>query len=238
MNFVLLIVMSGAGTGGATKATFREIGNTFRTYTYTDISAAFFENAAAIFLQQKDRMVFKVFDAEKEPQEQGFVEGSYDLIIAFFVIHATGDLERALKHIRKLLKPGGFLVVGEGQEGMNGVASSGFIFGTLPGWWFGADKGRTYSPHVSPKQWDELLKKTGFSGVDTATPPPFEDVLNVYHFVSQAVDDEVKYFREPLAATAWKAPPIKKLVIIGGKTSRSSALVKGPNRYHEERLCC
>jgi SAM-dependent methyltransferase len=220
-------LFEGAGTGGATKAIFREIGKTFRSYTYTDISAAFFEKAADIFPTQRDRMVFKTFDAEKEPEQQGFVEGTYDLIVAFFVIHATGDLERALKHIRKLLKPGGFLVVGEGQEGMNGVASSGFIFGTLPGWWFGADKGRTYSPHVSPKEWNELLKRTGFSGVDSATPAPFEDVLNVYHFVSQAVDEETNYFREPLAVTTWKAPPIRKLVVIGGETSRSSHLVEG-----------
>ena len=47
-------------------------------------------------------MVFKTFDAEKDPLEQYFVEGSYDLIVTF-VIHATGDLERALKNIRRLL---------------------------------------------------------------------------------------------------------------------------------------
>jgi SAM-dependent methyltransferase len=219
-------VIPGAGTGGATKAIFREIDRSFKSYTYTDISAAFFENAARNFSMHKDRMIFKTFDAEKDPVSQGFVEGTYDLVVAFFVIHATSDLERALRHIRRMLKPGGFLVVGEGQEGMNGVASSGFIFGTLPGWWLGTDTGRVVSPHVSPQEWNDLLKKTGFSGVDSCPRKEFEDVLNVFHFSSQAVDEEVEFFREPLSST-WQIPPMKKLVIVGGQTERSLHLVDG-----------
>lgn len=63
--------------------------------------------------------------------QQGYVEGTFDLVVAFFVIHATTDLQQTLHNIRRLLRPGGFMVVGEGQEGLNSVASSGFIFGTL-----------------------------------------------------------------------------------------------------------
>lgn len=218
--------MQGAGTGGATKAIFRDIDQSVKSYTYTDISAAFFGNAAGNFSMHKDRMVFKTFDSEKDPISQGFVEGTFDLIVAFFVIHATSDLERALRHIRRMLKPDGFLVVGEGQEGMNGVASSGFIFGTLPGWWLGTDTGRDVSPHVLPQEWNDLLKKTGFSGVDSCPRKEFEDVLNVFHFASQAVDEEVMFFREPLSST-WRAPPMKKLVIVGGPTERSLQLVNG-----------
>lgn len=222
----LTTYLIGAGTGGATKAIFREIDHSYRSYTYTDISAAFFENAASVFSHHRDRMVFKTFDAEKDPLSQGYTECTYDLIVCFFVIHATSDLERALRHIRKLLKPGGFLVVGEGQEGQNGVASSGFIFGTLPGWWLGTDTGRSLSPHISPQEWDELLRSTGFSGVDANPPKAFEDVLNVFHFVSQAVDNQVDFLRKPLSSsTTWRAPPIKKLVIVGGQTARSSHFV-------------
>ncbi|KAE8548385.1 hypothetical protein EYB25_008763 [Talaromyces marneffei] len=220
------ILEVGAGTGGATKAIFREIGSSFKSYTYTDISAGFFGNAAGIFSQHRDRMIFKTFNAENDPLDQGFVEGSYDLIVAFFVIHATSDLEKSLRHIRRLLKPGGFLVVGEGQEGMNGVASSGFIFGTLPGWWLGTDTGRELSPHVSPQGWVELLHKTGFGGVESHSPDSFEDVLNVFHFSAQAVDDEVSFLRNPLSTSSWKPTPIEKLVIVGGKTQRSARLVE------------
>ncbi|KAF4625319.1 hypothetical protein G7Y89_g12847 [Cudoniella acicularis] len=221
----------GAGTGGATKAIFREIGDSFLSYTYTDISAAFFENASGVFSQQKNKMVFKTLDVEKEPVEQDFTEGAYDLVIAFFVIHATSDLERSLRNMRKLLKPGGFLIVGEGSETGTGAATSGFIFGTLPGWWIGTDKGRALSPLVSPKQWDNLLRTTGFSGADTAPPISVEDIFNVFPVVSQAVDDYVNFLREPLALgssleTAG-VPLIKKLILIGGETARSLHIIEG-----------
>ncbi|KAK8050314.1 lovastatin nonaketide synthase [Apiospora phragmitis] len=184
------IMEIGAGTGGATKAIFREVGQSFRSYTYTDISAAFFENASHIFPEQRDRMSFKTFDTEKPPQAQGFVEGAYDLVVAFFVIHATSDLARALRNVRRLLRPGGFLVVGKGQDGGDGVTGNGFIFGTLPGWWLGADRdGRVLSPLVSPDTWATLLSGTGFSAPDISVPVEWAHLLKAYHFVAQAVDD-------------------------------------------------
>ncbi|KUI60190.1 Polyketide synthase-nonribosomal peptide synthetase [Cytospora mali] len=232
------IFETGAGTGGATKAVFKEISDNFQSYTFTDVSAAFFENASNIFAQYNDRMVLKTFNAEVDPVIQGFVEGSYDLVIAFFVIHATRDLGQALKNIRKLLKPGGFLVVGEALEGMNGVASSGFVFGTLPGWWHGVDNGRVLSPLVSAQEWDKLLRENGFSGVDSHPKAEFEDILNFYHFATQAVNDEVRFFREPLSTgiSSWSPPPMEKLVLIGGETSLTKYLAQGLNSIFSERF--
>lgn len=173
-------------------------------------------------------MIFKTLDAEKDPIEQGFREGAYDLIVAFFVIHATSDLAQCLRNIRKLLRPGGFLVVGEGfEDGRYSVASSGFIFGTLPGWWLGAEEGRSLSPIVSPEEWDKLLRSNGFSGVDQKPPTGFCETLNVFPFVSQAVNDRVEFMREPLAPSSWSTPPMPTLVIVGGITRRTSHLVRG-----------
>ena len=155
----------------------------------------------------------------------------YDLVIAFFVIHATSDLERSLRNMRKLLKPGGFLIIGEGSETGTGAATSGFIFGTLPGWWVGINEGRVLSPLISPKEWDHLLRSTGFSGADTAPPISVEDIFNVFPVVSQAIDDYVSFLREPLSAgsSLEKAgvPFIKKLILVGGQTARSSHLIEG-----------
>ncbi|KAI0469085.1 putative polyketide synthase [Xylaria cf. heliscus] len=223
------ILEIGAGTGGATRAVFREIGHNFRSYTYTDISAAFFDKAASSFSQHLDRMIFKTLDVEKDPVKQGFAEGAYDLIIAFFVIHATSDLSRSLRYIRKLVKAGGFLVVGEGQDvGGECTARSGLIFGTLPGWWLGADTGRTLSPHASPIEWDGLLRSTGWSGVDTSPPDSFTEMLDVFHFVSQAIDERVAFLREPLV---YEAPEclrrMTKLAMIGGMTTTTSNLIGG-----------
>jgi phospholipid N-methyltransferase len=77
----LNILKIGAETGGATKKILNEIGHDFDSYTFTDISSSFFEIAADIFSPWRERMVFKVCDAEKDPLTQGFTEGAYDVVI-------------------------------------------------------------------------------------------------------------------------------------------------------------
>ena len=94
-------------------------------------------------------MIFKPCDAEHDPVEQGYVEGTYDVIIVCQVLHAMAKLDTTIRNLRKLLKPGGFLLIGEGSsEGMVQYGA-GFIFVTLPGWWLGVDEGRTISPLAS-----------------------------------------------------------------------------------------
>ena len=51
-------------------------------YVFTDISPAFFEKAKDKFRQYLDRMTFAVLNIEKDPAEQGFENGSYDVIAA------------------------------------------------------------------------------------------------------------------------------------------------------------
>ena len=40
------------------------------SYTYTDISAGFFDKAAEFFKAYNDRMVFEVLDVERPPADQ------------------------------------------------------------------------------------------------------------------------------------------------------------------------
>ena len=161
-------------------------------------------------------MVFKVCDAEKDPLAQGFTEGAYNVIIASLVVHATAELDKTMRNLRKLLKPGGFLIIGEGSSDGPLQSGDGFIFGALPGWWLGVDEGRNLSPFVNVPQWDAILKRTGFSGIDTISPPKFLDTFGVILFVSQAVDDRINFIREPLSSSI--STNLKKLVIVGGQT--------------------
>ena len=228
----LNILEVGAGTGGATQRVMQNLDNKFLSYTFTDISSGFFESAAEIFSTNKDRMVFKTFDCGQDPVNQGYTEGSYDVVVAFLVIHATPDLELTMRNIRKLLKPGGVLVVGEGTNNGQPYGSAGFIFGSLPGWWLGADTGRPLSPFVSYQEWESLLKSSGFSGIDSTAPQAFQDVLGMTVFAAQAVDENINFLREPLAPGAALRGtnsaieyPIKKLVVVGGSTEKTKSLV-------------
>ncbi|KAJ4303039.1 hypothetical protein N0V90_001930 [Kalmusia sp. IMI 367209] len=225
----LNILEVGAGTGGATRRVLGEIGSKFLSYTFTDVSTGFFEKAGEVFSEHKDRMVFKTFDCGQDPVAQGFAEGSCDVIVAFLVIHATPDLELTMRNIRRLLKPGGFVIIGEGTHNGQPIGSAGFIFGSLPGWWLGADTGRPLSPFVSTQEWERLLKCSGFSGIDSTAPQAFQDVLGMTVFAAQAVDDTVNFLREPLnpeVRNSAAVPPMKSLVVIGGSTEKTNALVQ------------
>ena len=79
-------------------------------------------------------MVFKVCNVEQELVDQGSTEGTYDVIVAYLVLHAMTKLDQSMHDLRKLLKPGVFLIMEEGSGAAGLQAGAGFIFGTLPGW--------------------------------------------------------------------------------------------------------
>lgn len=124
----------GAGTGGTTSEVLPALGGYGGTilekYTYTDISAGFFEHAAAKFSKWKRFLEFKVLDVSTDPIDLGFEANSYDLIVASNVIHATPLIANTLANVRKLLKPGGQFVL---VEMTRSTVAVGMIFGTLSG---------------------------------------------------------------------------------------------------------
>jgi amino acid adenylation domain-containing protein len=217
------ILEIGAGTGGTTRSVLDSIGNTYASYTYTDISSGFFEKAADKFADHRSKINFRVLDIEKDIAEQGFEEHSYDTIIAANVLHATRTLEVTMQHVRRLLKPGGFLIL---MEVTGELLVLPFVMGGLPGWWLGADDGRIRSPGISPVKWDSLLRSTGFSGVDKVlhdVPDAVKHSCSV--IISQAVDENFELLRDPLSSPLsilGKEP----ILIIGGKTLVGSKLLR------------
>lgn len=168
----LRILEVGAGTGGVTKYVLSALGALedatgsmrFSEYTYTDISPSFFENASIRWAAFKDRMSFKAFDLSKTGPEQGFEAGSYDIVIAGSVLHATSDLTKTVQIVREMLKPGGRLVAPEATAPDN--IATNFASGILPGWWFAQEEWRSLSPCITEDHWDVLLKEVGFTGLD------------------------------------------------------------------------
>ncbi|KAL7941108.1 putative PKS-NRPS protein [Trichoderma barbatum] len=209
----------GAGTGGATKILLKHLANAFNSYTYTDISSGFFPTAQEVFSKYASKMSFRILDIEKDIEIQGYEEQKFDLVIANLVAHATKDLEATMRNIRRLVKPGGYLLLLEITD--NDQLRFGFIFGGLPGWWLGHEEERRFSPCVDIASWDAVLRKTGFSGVDDATPHVSTCPLSV--LLTQAVDDRVSLLREPLNA-APSAFNLADLTIIASETGISADL--------------
>jgi predicted O-methyltransferase YrrM len=119
-NPQMRILEIGSGTGGATLPLLEALGGgkdgslpRFVSYDVTDISTGFFEKVQEKVGDWKDLIHYRKLDIEQDPADQGLEVGTYDLIIAANVLHATKSMERTMTHVRKLLKPGGKLILTE-----------------------------------------------------------------------------------------------------------------------------
>ncbi|KAI0096862.1 hypothetical protein GGR51DRAFT_489918 [Nemania sp. FL0031] len=168
----LRVLEIGGGTASATVPMLETLGGRngeparFSKWTFTDISTGWFENARELLQEWEPQVEFKRLDAETDVVEQGFDAESYDVVLAVNVLHATKDMRKTLENCRRLLKPGGNLVLGENTN-PNDISS--FIFGTLPGWWVSED-GRENGPLLSQSEWDVALTGAGFSTADIRLP--------------------------------------------------------------------
>ncbi|GLB14084.1 type I Iterative Polyketide synthase (PKS) [Aspergillus tubingensis] len=163
------ILEVGAGTGSFTDHVLNGIclsGTSLSSYQYTDISPAFFDRAQQRLASHPHgrRIAFQILDAEQDLLEQGFTESTYDLIVASNALHVTRNLEKTLTALRRLLRPGGQLILHEVTRPDN--IEVGFSFGLLPGWWPDATDNRPMSPVVSEARWDEIMRASGFVGAE------------------------------------------------------------------------
>lgn len=167
------ILEVGAGTGGQTMRILKTMSSDgvckWSKYDYTDLSPGFFSNAREKF-SHLENMDFRVCDISRDPIGQKFEAASYDLVVASHVLHATDNLVETLQNIRKLLKPGGKLLLFETTR--PNAIPVGFAFGLLKGWWSPLDHEprAPHSPCITVSQWDALLRQTGFSGADIDIP--------------------------------------------------------------------
>lgn len=150
--------------GFATKAENESgLGSLLGHYDFTDESLEFFDVVRDKFASWGAAIDFKKLDITSDPAQQSFAAASYDLVVVSSVSHEASNLERAMKHIRQLLKPGGKLLM---VETTRDRLDSQLLVGTLPRWWQGEEPVRKTSPTASVETWNDLLKATGFTGVD------------------------------------------------------------------------
>ena len=131
----LRILETGAGIGGTTASVFEYLifitgQPTFSKHPYTDVSPGFFGTAEERF-GHASNIEYAVLDISKDPVQQGFVAGSYDLILAVNVLHATPKISETLLNVRKLLHPNRQLLLHELSPTMQCI---NYIMGVLPGW--------------------------------------------------------------------------------------------------------
>nr|WMZ00178.1 PKS-NRPS [Humicola sp.] len=213
----------GAGTGSTTAPVLESIDGAFSSYMYTDISNGFFGQARERFKDYAARMDFKALNIEIDPAEQGFPTHAYDIIVASSCLHATRYLKETMTNVRRLLKPGGYLLLLELTGASLRVT---YLMCGLPGWWLGGEDGRQLHPGLSETQWDALLRETGFSGMDALLHDSDVPSKHVYSAIlSQAMDVRITMLREPVRSLEY-IPGVQQLVIVGGQTRQVHGLVE------------
>ncbi|KAF4592341.1 polyketide synthase [Ophiocordyceps camponoti-floridani] len=169
LNPRLRVLETGAGSGGFTRA-FLDLTTTkasgersYESYTFTDVSAPFLTSARERFAHYHG-IIYDVLDLEKDPACQGFPLESYHLIVASNVVHATRSIQKSLRHLRSLLRPGGRLLMTEPVSDFESVAT--YLWGPFAGWWLGEADNRPDHPLLPPEQWCKELVTAGFEKPD------------------------------------------------------------------------
>jgi acyl transferase domain-containing protein/trans-aconitate methyltransferase len=156
----------GAGTGGTSSALLAALPAGRLRYRFTDISHAFLEPAQQRF-GYLSGVEFGLLDLEHDIEAQGYAPGSFDVIASANAVHAVKDLRGALVRLRRLLAPGGVLMLVESTEHF---AYFDMTTGLIEGWQHFADDLRGEHPLLAPQAWLDALQEAGF-GHSGAWPP-------------------------------------------------------------------
>jgi amino acid adenylation domain-containing protein len=160
----LRVLEIGAGTGAATTMALPRLPRPAE-YMFTDISPYFVAQAREALGGHHPGLQFSVLDVEQDPVAQGFAAHSFDLVLAANVLHTTADLRSSLAHVRRLLAPGGILML---VELTRRAPWLNLVFGLLDGWWRFADTDiRPDYPLLNARQWRDLLEDSGFEDVSS-----------------------------------------------------------------------
>ncbi|KAF3395631.1 Compactin diketide synthase mokB [Talaromyces pinophilus] len=192
----------GGGTGGATLPFLEALssqGICPTVYDFTDVSAGFFDRARNKLQEWTDTVNFRPLDIEKEPTSQGFEAHSYDIVLACNVLHATPSIKATLSKVRSMLKPDGVLLL---IEVTNPQRYLNITFGTLPGWWKGAEEGRNTGPFLSSDAWSNAMSQVSLemqlvAKDDSQLPLSSLMVSRATDDITSAIRPEIRLILEP-----------------------------------------
>ncbi|KAE8394606.1 putative lovastatin nonaketide synthase [Aspergillus alliaceus] len=132
-------------------------------YTFTDSKQETLASAQDLLEKWASIVELKVLDIEKDPEAQGFVLEKFDYIIFNELLLTTTDLGLGLRNLKKLLKPGGKLLLGAITKAQ---LRTTFVLGSDPRWWRNFNRSSALFGPLDEDGWDKVLKESGFVGVE------------------------------------------------------------------------
>jgi acyl transferase domain-containing protein/NADPH:quinone reductase-like Zn-dependent oxidoreductase/NAD(P)-dependent dehydrogenase (short-subunit alcohol dehydrogenase family)/ubiquinone/menaquinone biosynthesis C-methylase UbiE/acyl carrier protein len=218
-NRPLRILEVGAGTGATTAHVLPVLPFGRASYLFTDLSPLFLSRAKAKFADFEN-VTFQLLDLEGDLSTQGLHPNSFDIIIASNVIHATAEVKQTLAGMRRLLAPGGWLLMLEVTRPQRWFDVT---FGLTAGWWRFHDHDlRTRYPLLSRAEWKRLLLQSDFNDVLTVpgTGIEKEEAEDQAMIIARVADDHT-------AATAKRpSSPGKRWLILADRRGTGRQLAK------------
>ena len=180
----LRILEIGAGTGGTTASLLPVLPPDRTSYTFSDVSA-FFTNQARRKFQSYSFVQYRLLDIDRDPREQGYEPHCYDLIVAANVLHDARNIHDALRRARTLLAPHGLLLFLEGTRNSPiQLITTRFIEGLNR---FDDERLHANLPLLSAEQWHAALADSGFTAFASFPESgPATEVLGQRVMVAQA----------------------------------------------------
>ncbi|QIC04833.1 SDR family NAD(P)-dependent oxidoreductase [Brevibacillus sp. 7WMA2] len=161
------ILEIGAGTGGTSAMVFQKIKQyqeLVEEYCYTDISKAFLIHAENEYGPSTPYLSYQRLNVEEPISRQNIQLGTYDIVIAANVLHATKNICQTLRNAKSALKKHGLILLNEMSEN---TLFTHLTFGLLAGWWLYEDPWLRIPgcPGLYPHQWKEALEREGFHSI-------------------------------------------------------------------------
>jgi acyl transferase domain-containing protein/thioesterase domain-containing protein/2-polyprenyl-3-methyl-5-hydroxy-6-metoxy-1,4-benzoquinol methylase/acyl carrier protein len=131
---------------------------------FTDLGKAFVDDARRLAERKglSDLLRFGTLDASRDPAAQGYDLQSFDLVVAYNVLHATRDVTATVEKLASLLVPGGTMAW---VEVVKARRWDTLTWGLAEGWWYYDDAVRKESPLLALDQWVDLTRSRGFEDV-------------------------------------------------------------------------
>ncbi|KAI1275626.1 hypothetical protein F5Y07DRAFT_409062 [Xylaria sp. FL0933] len=205
-------------TSATTEAILGELQSLYSSYVVTNQSPHALNAAQKALGESNEKLFFKILDITTDPSLQGFGDTCYDVIVASLASQKMPDLERILSNIRRLLKPGGFLIVLTPSPRVESYLK--IIQAWSEGSWLNtsAHEGLA-SPVPNPEEWNGLLQSAGYSVIDSMNPD-YNQYSGFFIIVSRATNSKSDFLRDPIRHSNAKipspAPSIEQLLILCG----------------------
>ncbi|RDL31028.1 Nonribosomal peptide synthetase 14 [Venustampulla echinocandica] len=219
----LRVLQVGPSSPSLVRSVCRELGRGLETYTVIDDSEHKLEEIKTALATNQLRVNFKQLDVENGTVEVDDLlsAGFFDLVI---VHKAFTKRMTALKTIRSLLRPGGFMLM---------MAATGtqlrfpfFLLSATPPLSEEDGSAQQKLTNLTREETHSILKEAGFSGVDSIALDNSPEKHTFSVVVSQALDDQIRFLRDPLAYPS----PVTlsgNILVVGGASPKIAELVKG-----------